>query len=288
MQYYRFFPGDYVRDTRRLSLAQHGAYRLLIDEYMMNGRLANDLPGLYRICGAFSPDEQEAVRYVLTEFFVLDGPVWTHKRCEQELDWQEEKSEKARKSVAFREQKRAHNISNDTSNDDRTMIERYIAGSSNQNQNQNHKPENLKTSATPEGRGDNNAPPTASPARTTRGSRLPNDWELPSAWADFARQERPHWTPEQLRRVADTFRDHWVAASGSRGVKADWSATWRNWVRKEGGGSPAYSRAPPLTGRAARMDSYAAQAAAARANMGQGDGLDDDERIIDGRAVRIA
>jgi hypothetical protein len=29
------------------------------------------------------------------------------------------------------------------------------------------------------------------------------------------------------------FKDHWAAQAGRAGVKADWFATWRNWVRKE-------------------------------------------------------
>jgi hypothetical protein len=30
------------------------------------------------------------------------------------------------------------------------------------------------------------------------------------------------------------FRDYWKSQPGQRGVKADWDATWRNWVRKAG------------------------------------------------------
>ena len=145
LPYYRWFPGDYIRDTRRLTMMQHGAYRLLIDEYMVSGKaLPNDLPALYRICGAVSGEEQVAVRYALEEFFTLAGPVWRHKRCEDEIAHQNERSELARKSVQAREM-RKHPPSAPattptqqiTSNDDRTMIERSIARSSNQNQNQN-------------------------------------------------------------------------------------------------------------------------------------------------------
>jgi len=30
----------------------------------------------------------------------------------------------------------------------------------------------------------------------------------------------------------EKFRDYWIAQPGQKGVKADWDATWRNWVRK--------------------------------------------------------
>lgn len=28
------------------------------------------------------------------------------------------------------------------------------------------------------------------------------------------------------------FRDYWQARAGKEGVKLDWQATWRNWVRR--------------------------------------------------------
>lgn len=49
-----------------------------------------------------------------------------------------------------------------------------------------------------------------------RGSRLPQDW-LPEGSYD----------QEELER----FRDYWTAKAGKDGVKLDWQATWRNWLR---------------------------------------------------------
>ncbi len=102
LPYYRFFTGDYDRNTRHLSMLQHGAYRLLIDAYMANGPLPNDLERLHRICGAFNAEERMAIEVVLTEFFVLQGPTWFHKRCEREREWQREKSRSAKESIGIR------------------------------------------------------------------------------------------------------------------------------------------------------------------------------------------
>ena len=33
-------------------------------------------------------------------------------------------------------------------------------------------------------------------------------------------------------KQAEIFRDYWVAQPGVKGRKANWSATWRNWVRR--------------------------------------------------------
>lgn len=69
-----------------------------------------------------------------------------------------------------------------------------------------------------------------SPAkRSPRGSRLPA--EFPGvAELEWCGRERPDLNPT---KVADRFRDHWVAVPGVKGQKSDWPATWRNWVRNE-------------------------------------------------------
>lgn len=75
--------------------------------------------------------------------------------------------------------------------------------------------------------------PPAQPEASSRGSRLPEDWQLPKAWGEWALAERRGWSAEHVRRVADKFRDHWRGKPGKDGRKADWAATWRNWVRNE-------------------------------------------------------
>ena len=47
---------------------------------------------------------------------------------------------------------------------------------------------------------------------------------------DFAKSEG--LSAEQIAREADRFRDYWRGQPGQRGVKLDWHATWKNWVRK--------------------------------------------------------
>ncbi len=102
----------------------------------------------------------------------------------------------------------------------------------------------------------------ASPAR---GTRLSADWVLPSAWAEWARRECPDWTRERIQRVAEQFRDYWLAKAGADACKADWQATWRNWVRRETSfGEAAFTRnlgtGPP--NRQAALDAENARAKA--------------------------
>jgi hypothetical protein len=61
-----------------------------------------------------------------------------------------------------------------------------------------------------------------------RGSRLAQDWFLNKSMGDWATQERPDL---DVRQVAEQFKDYWAAQAGQKGVKLDWDATWRNWVR---------------------------------------------------------
>lgn len=62
------------------------------------------------------------------------------------------------------------------------------------------------------------------------GSRLPADWRLPKALGDWAVSQG--MSEAEARQEADKFRDYWIGIPGKGGVKLDWSATWRNWVRK--------------------------------------------------------
>ena len=81
-------------------------------------------------------------------------------------------------------------------------------------------------------------------AKSPRGTALPKNWILPAQWAAWAQGERPDLDPN---RVADEFRDYWIAKPGKEGRKADWEATWRNWVRNQRAttyGRPAHSAAP--------------------------------------------
>ncbi len=81
------------------------------------------------------------------------------------------------------------------------------------------------------------APPSGSPATVVkkspkRGTRLPEDWELETEWGRWAEKER-RWPPDRIVQTAERFKDFWISKPGTAGLKLDWFATWRNWVRNE-------------------------------------------------------
>lgn len=76
--------------------------------------------------------------------------------------------------------------------------------------------------------------PSIESARSPKGSRLTADWSLPDDYLEWAKANL-EWTSERSHEVAETFGDYWRSLPGSKGIKADWFATWRNWCRREGG-----------------------------------------------------
>lgn len=80
-----------------------------------------------------------------------------------------------------------------------------------------------------------------------QGGRLPKDFAMPADWIAWAQAQR-FWTTDVCETVAAEFSDYWHSQPGQRGVKLDWFATWRNWVRRSR--QPNGERAP------ARQSSY--------------------------------
>lgn len=87
MNYYRRYVGDYAKATTALSLAEHGAYALLLDAYYADEHpLPADLAMLFRICRATTPPEQDAVKYVAEKFFpICDDRLRHNRRADNEL-----------------------------------------------------------------------------------------------------------------------------------------------------------------------------------------------------------
>lgn len=66
-------------------------------------------------------------------------------------------------------------------------------------------------------------------ATSSRGTRLPEDWTLSTSLGEWAVEEG--MPPAEVRREAEKFKDYWLATPGAKGRKADWSRTFKNWIR---------------------------------------------------------
>lgn len=246
VNYYRLHIGDYLRDTAHLSLLEHGVYTRLLQVYYSREAPIADAEK-YRLVGARSEDERAAVDAVLGEFFTRSGEGWVQARCDREIAEYQVKAERNREigRLGGRPVKASNPQETQTvsaPNPDETLA-------SSQEPIAKRKDRERAASAAP----------------SPRGSRIPDGFPDADALA-WAGGERPDL---DVRLTAEKFRDYWRGVPGTRGSKADWPATWRNFVRSERGAVRA--RASPNA--ADRRDAFIASLTGRPANP--------DPRIID-------
>jgi uncharacterized protein YdaU (DUF1376 family) len=96
-----------MRDTAHLTLAEHGAYSVMLDHYYATGKpLPADVDALIRLCRAYDDTEKKAVATIADAFFAVNGDGLRHnRRADKELERCGEVSVKRRDAAA----KRWHN-----------------------------------------------------------------------------------------------------------------------------------------------------------------------------------
>ena len=80
-----------------------------------------------------------------------------------------------------------------------------------------------------------------------RGSRLSTEWLPSPASIAKAREDAPA-VDHQAEHA--TFVDYWIAQPGQKGVKTDWDATWRNWMRRKQADVKTRTKPPTPTEKA--------------------------------------
>lgn len=81
------YTGDYLRDTRHLTPLRHGVYLLLLmHSWDQQGPLPLDEQECAGIANCRSADEIEALRYVLSKFFIRMDDGWYNERMQKEID----------------------------------------------------------------------------------------------------------------------------------------------------------------------------------------------------------
>lgn len=95
-----------------------------------------------------------------------------------------------------------------------------------------------------------------------RGTRLPDGFEPDAKLIEWASTHAPTCG----RADHDAFVDHWRSVPGQKGCKLDWSATWRNWMRREHERRASNPRASP-NGQRSTGDQRVEQTLAAGARL---------------------
>lgn len=201
--------------------------RLIWHYYDTEKPLENDPESLAFKIGANASD----VGLILKHYFILDGDVWKKTRCDNVIAEYHGKADKARKSAEAR-WKNADAKRTDSERNANASKKNANASKSDANQEPitNNQKKELKD-ITPQA-----APPKELAKPVKKSTRLPDNWEPTQDYWDAAvliGDELNIDMRPRLKQIAHKFKDYWIAKSGKDATKADWLATWRNWIRRE-------------------------------------------------------
>lgn len=231
MYYYTRHIGDYAASTAHLSMLEHGAYQLLLDQhYLTEKPLPSDIALLSRIVRATSKPEIAAIKAVLAEFWIETEDGWAQKRAQSEMLKYHEKSavNKASGSLGGRPRKekteterKPNGLANGLANGNRTVLKTQTIQNPNQEPITNNQEESIVQQQ--------NIPPGL--GRAPPGK--PGD-VLDSTWADFLALRKAKRSPMTATALNAIRSEAGLAglslqaalveccARGWQGFRADW------------------------------------------------------------------
>lgn len=206
-EFYQHYITDWMDSTEGLDDGAYRVFHVVIQMiYQHGGPVKLSERGLAGRCNQPRPTFRKNLETLIAigKLELIDGK-YTNKRAQNELERREEvsksKAEAGKLSGASRRSRTAKPLADNESA--RTDVQRPL--NQEKRKEEKREDENLR-----------------------RAARLPDDWKpLP---AD--REEAKRVLGSKAGREFNRFCDHWRAQPGQRGVKVDWNATWRNWVRK--------------------------------------------------------
>lgn len=124
MNFFKLYIGDYLRDTGTLTLAQHGAYVLMLMHHYANEAPLPVGRELYRLLRADTKLEREAIDFVAAKFWITTDAGLINERSGKEFSRANQKSEKNREIALAREaKKRAQKEHDDCTNQSKNVDE---------------------------------------------------------------------------------------------------------------------------------------------------------------------
>lgn len=232
--YLPLYTGDYIRDTRHLSPLRHGIYLLaLMHCWDQKGPMPLDEQECAGVCNCRSDDEVQALRYVLSRYFVRMEDGHYNARMQAEVERSEAisgvRSEAGKKGY---QAKAKQMLSKSQANAKQVPLSPSpspsLSSTSQEQREVSSAPASRKTLPTPPFVGDDGM--DSIPARALVA--IAPDWELPEAWGKDA--ERLGWTGSRILKEAERYRQYWVSGKGQgkrRTVKG-WRQSWSNWLGK--------------------------------------------------------
>jgi len=210
MHYYPFHCGDYALSTRHLNIFEDLAYRRLLDLYYTSEKTIPEPAKAARLI--MMSDHIESVTVVLEEFFKATEDGYINMRADIEI----------LKYQGFKAQGAIGAAKRWAKGGDTPPIAPVIP-------TKNQEPRTINQEPLTKGNSKDLSQPVASTGK--KGTRLSAEWFLPKEWGEWAIKENSMLSVDDIRRIADDFRDHWISKPGKDALKLDWLATWRKWVR---------------------------------------------------------
>jgi len=199
LPYYKAYPRDFIEGTIGMAFEIKCAYRVILDLiYMQGGKLPDDARYISGSLGC-SIRKWNSIRDVLVASGKIQviGEFLTNKRADKELETlsklQDNQSQKASKP---------------------------------RKNNDLQEPQLSQPEPEPEPEPKKEKEETTVSSKK-RGTRISDDWTPDLAFAESEGIEK-----SQALREGDKFRDYWKSQAGQKGVRLDWDATYRNWIRK--------------------------------------------------------
>lgn len=217
LDWYKREPVAYLGDVQGLTSKEHAVYSIIIDLlYTHGGSIRNDPKW---ISGWISDMGISSVRKSIASLGandritleVTEGEI-SQKRAKTEAKTKQNQRETAQKNGSKGGIKSSENRRNASENNDIP-----VANGSSEIQAEKRREEKIEKRIT-------------KVIPKNKGTRLSDEWFLPKDYGTWAIEQG--LTEAQIRFEAERFHDHWLGASGQRGVKLDWKAVWRNWIRK--------------------------------------------------------
>lgn len=201
--------------------------------------------------GCRTPEELAALQYVLERYFALDGDVYRHERCDEELERMRVKSEKAVASgrkggMSPRASRKAAGAKRTPSerlaNAKQTLSESEADAKRMPSERQAtqypipipNTPDGVLVDAQPAAAPPTEPPPAPPPpapapeARSRPSRKCPEGFEVSAAMVAWAARKVPLLTPQDIERQTEKFRNHTYARAIT-----DWAGAWRNWLYNE-------------------------------------------------------
>ena len=207
MHYYKFNIADWHLATSHLSLEEEVVYFKLINYYYDSEQcIPKETQSVIRRLRL--TNHEQTVALILEEFFDFRDGYWHHSRCDELIANYHKKADTNKKVGKLGGRPKKINDLEDNPQITQTVSE--------------INPQITLTK--------NQEPITSSSAtrpKKRKTAMILNKDTMPENYEEFIKVERPDLDPLQTYYK---FCDYWL---GNGEVKADWLATWRNWVRNE-------------------------------------------------------